>query len=253
MSLRKSLRGRDVPYEQRSTGRRTHQRTVFLTLPTIEEASNQPVVVSTSSDSHLAYESSPEGEDSESGMVLLTTPSQRSSAPASTAPGSPTPKVSRSSSGSPTPSVPTSLSTSFSNFSPVLPSKEQDASPTESLQTPGDQTPGTQPHPLSPLSTHAQKRANIQQCWRSPQPSPTATHIVVSAKLAPVHLCTCWQVLDFFEDIVPVPCDILKGWRVSFLLVGGSLSLGVWNACAIRFLPYCLRFYGVPFVSKLLN
>ncbi len=57
--------------------------------------------------------------------------------------------------GSPTPSVPTSLSTSFYNFSPVLPSKEQDASPTESLQTPGDHTPGTQLHPpssSSPLS-----------------------------------------------------------------------------------------------------
>ncbi len=153
MSLRKSLRGRDVPYEQPTTGRRTHQRNVFLALPTIEEARNQPVE-STSSDSHLAYESSPEDEGSESGMILLTPPSQRSPAPASTATGSPTHQVSRSASGSPAPSVPTSLSTSFSNFSPVFPSKEQDASPTESLQTPGDQTPGTQPHPL-PFLPHS--------------------------------------------------------------------------------------------------
>ncbi len=108
MSLCKNLRGRAVMYDQPTTDRRTRQQNVFLALPTIEEARDPPVE-STSSDSHLAYESSPEGEDSESGMVLLIPPSQRSPAPANTARGSPAPQVNRSASCSPTPSVPTSL------------------------------------------------------------------------------------------------------------------------------------------------
>ncbi len=185
MSLRKSLRGRDVPYEQPTTGRRTHQRNVFLALPTIEEARNQPVE-STSSDSHLAYKSGPEGEDSKSGMVLLTPPSQRSPAPASTVTGIPTHQVSRSASGSPAPSVPTSLSTSFSNFSPVLPSKEQDASPTESADSRGPDTwhPAPLPFPFFPtlsLSTHAQKREQTSgSVGARPNPPPTTVQIVQS-------------------------------------------------------------------------
>ncbi len=78
-------------YDQPITGRRTRQRNEFQALATIDEARDPPVE-STSSDSHFAFESSPEGEDSESGMVLLTPPSQRSPAPASTARGSPAPK-----------------------------------------------------------------------------------------------------------------------------------------------------------------
>ncbi len=60
-------------YDQPTTGRRTRQQNAFLALPTIEEAKDPPEE-SPSPDSHLAYESNPEGEDSESGMVLLTPP-----------------------------------------------------------------------------------------------------------------------------------------------------------------------------------
>ncbi len=166
-------------YDQPTTGRRTRQLNVFLALPTIEEARDPP-----SSDSHLAYESSSEGEDSESGLVLLTSPFQRSPAPASTARGSPASQVSRSASGSPTPSVPASLSTSFSNFNPRSSFQGTGRQPhRESVDSRGPHTwhPAPPPFlffPTLSLSTHAQKRANIQQCWRSPQPSP---HIIFSS------------------------------------------------------------------------
>ncbi len=77
-------------YDQPITGRRTRQRNEFQALATIDEARDPPVE-STSSDSHLAYESSPEGEDSESGMVLLTPPLPEEPRPREYSPGQPCP------------------------------------------------------------------------------------------------------------------------------------------------------------------
>ncbi len=147
-------------------------------------------------------------------MVLLTPPSQRSPAPASTATGSPTHQVSRPErirQPRPAPSVPTSLSTSFSSFSPVLPSKEQDASPTESLQTPGDrdQTPGTQPHPPS-LSSPLY-----------PYPYPeTSKHPAVLALPPPHNIIVYYEVSLSFT--LPLPVSLHTSLR-SFLVQSFSL------------------------------
>ncbi len=139
----------------------------------IEEAGNPPVE-STSSDCHLAYESSPESKDSELGMVLLTPPSQRSPTPASTVPP---PKSAGARQAAPHPVYPPPSLLPLLISLPFFLQRNRTPPPPRVCRLQGTThlAPSPTPFPFSPtlsLSNHAQIRASIQQCWRSPQPSP---------------------------------------------------------------------------------